>query len=440
MPRAVKFDRYGGIDVLRVVEVDRPVPGPEQVLIRMKAAGINPGEAAIREGAFAKQWPATFPSGQGSDLAGVVEAVGSAVRNVAVGDEVIGFTNNRSSHAELVVVEADHLIGRPTHVSWEQAGALFVAGTTAYAAVHAVSLKADDTVVISGAAGGVGSIAVQLAKILGAKVIGLASAANHTWLADHGVIPVAYGEGVADRIRAASGGKVDAFIDTFGGGYVDLALELGVAPDRIDTIIDFAAAAKHGVKTEGNSAAANAKVLAELASLIDTGRLEIPIAISTAKMISPSGHRHMKPKTIAALAAWPVAMAMTRSKPSGYEHDLAAGMTPRQILIGLAYIGQIITLALRQPHDVAHEAETFDDCRGRRSSATSLAFSGCLSSRAVLRHGILRRAEPAGEMIDAGCPETNEIATLYFLHTSEGVLPFWKKISPNALPAPLFTL
>ena len=139
----------------------------------MKAAGINPGEAAIREGAFATQWPATFPSGQGSDIAGVVEAVGSAVRNVAVGDEVIGFTNNRSSHAELVVVEADHLIGRPSHVSWEQAGALFVAGTTAYAAVHAVSLKADDTVVISGAAGGVGSIAVQLAKIVGAKVIGL---------------------------------------------------------------------------------------------------------------------------------------------------------------------------------------------------------------------------------------------------------------------------
>ena len=238
MPRAVKFDRYGGTDVLRIVEVDRPVPGREQVLIRMKAAGINPGEAAIREGAFAKQWPATFPSGQGSDLAGIVEAVGNAVRNVAVGDEVIGFTHNRASHAELVVVEADNLISRPTHVSWEQAGALFVAGTTAYAAVHAVSLKADDTVVISGAAGGVGSIAVQLAKILAANVIGLASAANHTWLADHGVIPVAYGEGVADRIRAASGGKVDAFIDTFRGGYVDLALELGVAPDRIDTIID----------------------------------------------------------------------------------------------------------------------------------------------------------------------------------------------------------
>jgi NADPH:quinone reductase-like Zn-dependent oxidoreductase len=278
MPRAVRFDKYGGIDVLHLVEVDRPVSGPGQVLVRVKAAGINPGEAAIREGVFAKQWPAKFPSGQGSDLAGIVEEVGTAVKNVAVGDEVIGFTNNRSSQAELVVVEADHLIHRPAHVSWEQAGALFVAGTTAYAAVQAVSLKAGDTVVVSGAAGGVGSIAVQLARNIGAKVIGLAGAANHAWLSDHGVIPIGYGDGVAERIRAASGNKVDAFVDTFGGGYVELALELGVAPDRIDTIIDFAAAAKHGVKTAGNSAAANAKVLAELASLIDAGRLKIPIA------------------------------------------------------------------------------------------------------------------------------------------------------------------
>src|ERR1700730_1758044 len=278
MSRAVRFDRYGGIDVLRVVEVDRPVPGPSQVLVRIKAAGINPGEAAIREGAFATRWPATFPSGQGSDLAGLVEEVGSAVKNVAVGDEIIGFTHNRASQAELVVVEADHLVHRPAHVTWEQAGALFVAGTTAYAAVRAVSLTARDTVVVSGAAGGVGSIAVQLARNVGAKILGLASVANHPWLTDHGVIPIAHGDGVAERIRAASGNRVDAFIDTFGGGYVELALELGVAPDRIDTIIDFAAAAKHGVKTAGNAAAANAKVLAELAGLIDAGRLAIPVS------------------------------------------------------------------------------------------------------------------------------------------------------------------
>jgi NADPH:quinone reductase-like Zn-dependent oxidoreductase len=278
MSLAVRFDQYGGLEVLKVVEIDRPKPGPRRVLVRVKAAGINPGEASIRKGLFADRWPSTFPSGQGSDLAGIVEEVGAEVKNVAVGDEVIGFTNDRSSQAELVVVEADNLVPRLRNVSWEQAGALFVAGTTAYAAVRSVALSAGETVVVSGAAGGVGSIAVQLARDAGAKVIGLAGEANHQWLTEHGIIPVTYGEGVESRIRAASGGKVDAFIDTFGGGYVELALKLGVAPNRIDTIIDFAAAAKYGVKTEGNHAAANAQVLAQLAGLLAAGRLEIPIA------------------------------------------------------------------------------------------------------------------------------------------------------------------
>jgi NADPH:quinone reductase-like Zn-dependent oxidoreductase len=278
MPRAVRFDNYGGLEVLKVVEVDRPSPGPGKVLVRVKAAGINPGEASIRKGMFADRWPATFPSGQGSDLAGIVEQVGPGVANVAVGDEVIGFTNDRASHADFVVVESGNLVPRPPNVSWEQAGALFVAGTTAYAAVRSVNLNAGDTVVVSGAAGGVGSIAVQLARNAGAKVIGLSSDANHKWLADHDVIPVTYGDGVEDRIRAASGAKVDAFIDTFGGGYVELALKLGVAPNRIDTIIDFAAAAKYGVKTEGSFEAATADVLAKLAGLVAAGRLGIPIA------------------------------------------------------------------------------------------------------------------------------------------------------------------
>ena len=278
MPRAVRFDKYGGLEVLQVVEVDRPIPGPGKVLVRVKAAGINPGEASIRKGLFADRWPSTFPSGQGSDLAGIVEQLGPGVANVAVGDEVIGFTNDRSSHAEFVLVDSGNLVPRPANVSWEQAGALFVAGTTAYAAVRSVALSASDTVVVSGAAGGVGSIAVQLARNAGAKVIGLSGDANHKWLTDHGVIPVTYGDGVEDRIRAASGGKVDAFIDTFGGGYVELALRLGVAKNRIDTIIDFAAAAKYGVKTEGSHEAATADVLAQLAGLLAAGRLEIPIA------------------------------------------------------------------------------------------------------------------------------------------------------------------
>ena len=278
MPQAVRFDEYGGIDVLYVADVERPSPGPGQVLVRVKAAGINPGEAAIREGAFDNIMPATFPSGQGSDLAGVVEELGEEVDGFAVGDEVIGFVNTRSSQAELVVVEAGDLTPRPDGVPWEQAGALFVAGATAYAAVRAVSAGEGDTIVVSGAAGGVGSLTVQLAKNAGATVIGLASEANHEWLSEHGVIPVVYGEGQAERIREASGGEVDAFIDTFGSGYVELALDLGVEPDRIDTIIDFAAVEEHGVKAEGSQAAASADVLAELAGVISEGDLEVPIA------------------------------------------------------------------------------------------------------------------------------------------------------------------
>ena len=278
MPRAVRFDKYGGLEVLQVVEVDRPIPGPGKALVRVKAAGINPGEASIRKGLFAGRWPATFPSGQGTDFAGIVEQAGPGVANVAVGDEVIGFTNDRASQAEFVLVDSGHLVPRPANVSWEQAGALFVAGTTAYAAVRSVAVGPGDTVVVSGAAGGVGSIAVQLARNAGAKVIGLAGNANQKWLADHGVIPVTYGDGVEDRFRAASQGKVDAFVDTFGGGYVELALKLGVHPHRIDTIIDFAAAAQYGVKTEGSFEAATADVLAQLAGLLAAGRLEIPIA------------------------------------------------------------------------------------------------------------------------------------------------------------------
>ena len=157
------------------------------------------------------------------------------------------------------------------------AGALFVVGATAYAAVRAVTLGQGDVLVVSGAAGGVGSIAVQLARRAGATVVGLASPVHHDWLAAHGVIPVSYGDGVAGRIRQAAG-KVDAFIDTVGTGYVQLALDLGVAPDRIDTIADFAAIGRYGVKGDGNAAGASAAVLAELAALIADGELGIPIA------------------------------------------------------------------------------------------------------------------------------------------------------------------
>ena len=279
MPKAVRYDEFGGIDVLRVDEVERPVPGDGQVLVRVKAAGINPSEAAIRTGAVKELFPSTFPSGQGSDLAGVIEEVGAGIDGFSPGDEVIGFSNKRASQAELVLVEAGDLTRKPENVSWEVAGSLYVVGVTAWGAVHSVEPKEGETVVISAAAGGVGSLAVQLARRTGATVIGLASENNHEWLSSHGVIPIAYGDGVADRIRATAPDGVDAFIDTYGNGYVDLALALGVATERIDTIADFAAAAKHGVKTDGGAqAGSGAEVLAELARLLADGHLDLPIA------------------------------------------------------------------------------------------------------------------------------------------------------------------
>ncbi|MEV6897579.1 NADP-dependent oxidoreductase [Amycolatopsis sp. NPDC051372] len=278
MPQAVRYSEHGGIDVLRVEEVAGPVPGPGQVLVEVRAAGINPGEAAIREGVFAQQFPSTFPSGQGSDLAGVVAELGADVEEIQVGDEVIGFVHTRASQAEFVLVDAENLTPKPSGVSWEAAGGLFVAGTTAYAAVRATGLHEDDTLVVSGAAGGVGSLVVQLAKLTGATVVGIASEANHAWLQEQDVFPVAYGEGLEERIREVTEGKVDAFIDTYGDGYVELALRLGVYTGRIDTVIDFAAAQKYNVKTDGNMAAASAEVMRDLAALVDKGLLEVPVA------------------------------------------------------------------------------------------------------------------------------------------------------------------
>jgi NADPH:quinone reductase-like Zn-dependent oxidoreductase len=274
--KAVRFDSYGGVEVLQVVDVPIPEPSGGEALVKVKATSINPGEAKIRQGLLHAMWPATFPSGEGSDLAGIVTKVAPGVERFAVGDEVIGFTDRRASHAEYVVVEAQNLTIKPAKVSWEVAGSLAIAGSTAYASVRAVSLKKGDTVAVSGAAGGVGSITVQLATLAGAAVIGIASPANHPWLAAHAVKPESYGADLADRLRKM---RIDAFIDTHGGGYVKLAVELGIPRDRIQTIIDFAAVREYGVKAEG-SAAKNASMLAELATLVASGALEVPIAAS----------------------------------------------------------------------------------------------------------------------------------------------------------------
>lgn len=278
MAQAVKFDRYGDRDVLEVREVPDPQPGPGQVAVEVVAAGINPGESKIRTGALHERWPATFPSGEGTDFAGRVAALGEGVSGIAVGDEVLGFSNERSSHASRVVVPVDQVTPKPAGLPWEVAGSLYVAGTTAFAAVRAVSPEAGDTIAVSGAAGGVGSIVVQLLRARDVTVIGIAGPDNQDYLRELGVQPVEYGDGLAERIRTLAPGGLDAFIDTHGNGYVELALELGVKPERINTIIDFAAVERYGVKAEGNAAADTIDVLAQLAELAAAGTLRIPIA------------------------------------------------------------------------------------------------------------------------------------------------------------------
>jgi NADPH:quinone reductase-like Zn-dependent oxidoreductase len=278
MPRAVQFNEYGGLDVLQVREVEVRPPGKEEVVVEVKAAGINPGEASIRIGALHERFPATFPSGEGSDLAGVVKEVGIDVTGFAPGDEVLGWSWERSSHAELCVVPAEQLISKPTDLSWEAAGALHVVGVTAFAAVRAIDPAEGDTVVVSGAAGGVGTVVVQLLKVKGAKVVGLASEAHHEWLRRKGVTPVTYGEGVLERVLEATPDGIDGFIDLFGPEYIELAIELGVPTEKIETIIAHEKAQEVGAKMEGSADATSPEILAEMAELVASGKIEVPIA------------------------------------------------------------------------------------------------------------------------------------------------------------------
>lgn len=278
MSRAVRFEKYGDVNVLKVEDVEPPQPAADQVLVEVVAAGINPGEISVRIGAYHDRWPATFPSGQGSDFAGRVVEVGGSVTEFAVGEEVLGWSDWRSSQAEYVVVPADHLTRKPQPLDWIRAGGLFVAGVTAYASVQAVQPKEGETVVVSGAAGGVGAITVQLARNAGAKVIGIASDRNAGWLRSVGITPIAYGDGLEERLREAAPDKIDAFLDTYGDGYVDLARSLRVDKARINTIADFAAAQKYGVKTDGSAVGSDNEILAIVANEVAWGRVSVPLA------------------------------------------------------------------------------------------------------------------------------------------------------------------
>ena len=275
--RAVRFHRYGDIDVLQIEDVPLRPLGPRDVLVRVRAAGINPGEAKIRTGALHDTFPATFPSGQGSDLAGTITETGSEVTLRQPGDDVLGWSWERSSHAEYVVVPQDQLVAKPADLPWPPAGALYVAGATAWASVNAVDPHPGDHVLLAGATGGVGTIALQLLRLRGADVTAIASPRHQAWIEQHGATFAAYGPRLADDLEHSTGRPhPDAVVDLH-GGYVDLALSLGVAPDRINTI-NYDAAAAHGTRSDASAEGTQPDALAELARLAANHTIEIPIA------------------------------------------------------------------------------------------------------------------------------------------------------------------
>lgn len=302
MSRRVQLDGYGSVDQLHIAEVPIPTPGPGQVLVRVLAAGINPGESRIRRGELATRFPSTFPSGQGSDVAGlVVAAAPDADGAPPVGSEVMGWSDERSSQADHVALPAAHVIVKPPTLDFYRAGSMFVAGTTAYAAVRSLRLNGSDTLAVSGAAGGVGFLAVQLAARTGARVIGIAGQSSAAYLRSVGVDHVAYGDGLADRLRDTAPSGITAFLDTHGSGYVELALSLGVHTSRIDTIADFAAVDRFGVRSVGNAEGSSTTVLSAIAELVAWGAVRMPVAavyplqsVREAYTELDTGHTHGK--------------------------------------------------------------------------------------------------------------------------------------------------
>ncbi|WP_173096147.1 NADP-dependent oxidoreductase [Actinomadura verrucosospora] len=246
--RVAGFEQPGGPDVLRVLEVPAPQAGPGQVRVRVRAAGVQPFDLAVREGWAPPGTPDGFPRVPGNEFAGTVDQVGDGVTGVRPGDEVMG--NCRlNAYAEYVVVPAEAVTAKPAGMPWDVAGGFPAAVMTPHIALEEMGVGAGDTLLVHAAAGGVGAVAVQLARIAGATVVGTASEANHDYLRSLGALPVAYGDGLEERIRDAAPGGVDAALDGAGGDALEVSLKLVRDRNRIITLVEHARAAELGVRT-----------------------------------------------------------------------------------------------------------------------------------------------------------------------------------------------
>jgi len=281
MSRAVVYEKFGGPEVLEVRDVQEPHAGPREIRVRVAAVGLNPMDpafAAMPE--LAARFNITLPSGFGYDFAGVVDEAGDGASGFAVGERVYGGVMERAA-ADFVVVKtppgaSEVVFHTPEDLSDEVASTLGVAGATASAALAAIDLKAEDTVLIGGAAGGVGVFAVQLADLAGATVIGTASEGTFPFLRELGAQPVTYGQGLAQRVRALAPDGVTAAVDLFGTETVETALALGVAPERISAIA--AGPTPPGGARAAYGGGAEAGALPRIADAIVAGQITVPIA------------------------------------------------------------------------------------------------------------------------------------------------------------------
>jgi NADPH:quinone reductase-like Zn-dependent oxidoreductase len=279
--KAIVMSQYGGPGVLKfTADAPEPKVGPDFVLVRAKAAGVNPVDGKIREGDLDRLFQTDFPVIPGWDVAGVVERTGPAVSEFSAGDEVIGYVREdhvgRGTYAELVSAPVRTLGRKPPRLSWTEAAGLPLAGLTAYQALaKALAVTEDDTVLIHAASGGVGSFAVQIAVAKGARVIGTASPRNHDHLRSLGAEPVAYGDGLVGEVRRLAPGGVSAALDLIGGYAVDITPELLTPTARWASIVDPSVTERGGryvfVRPDPHD-------LSALASLADDGRLTVPVA------------------------------------------------------------------------------------------------------------------------------------------------------------------
>jgi enoyl reductase len=290
MSRAVVFPSYGPPDVLELIDVGRLRPGLGEVLVDVRAAGVQPFDCKWRRGDLDGFVPAHFPQRLGNELSGVVTAVGDDVDNYRPGDEVIAFTSP-GAYAEAVAVPVSQVIPKPPDLGWEEAGVLSASGQTAWNALRAVGVGEGDVVLIHAAAGGVGTMATQLATLWGATVIGTASERNHDYLRSLGAIPVTYGGALAERVQAvAPHRRVTAALDFVGGGApIEVSTQLIDDRTRIATIADPQGAARAGVLYPPSQR--STAVLTELAALAAAGELRIEIAATVPLDDAAEAHR-----------------------------------------------------------------------------------------------------------------------------------------------------